>query len=276
MSEFGDIARAYSSYRKEGSWENVRTGLIYTCNGGWIDLGHLNPYSTRPEIGAANLWRQVRHEGSPMMRAECQNYDLNIGYAQLRMMLANCKDKPHFQFKDGKTGYKVRYRQDHGNRSLKQVLVYPHAERRYVIKHGLNMHEKRAIALAIFMKVSLKFESKQRFFGLFDTITDSGFSQEDLVSNLVGFYIALNMVSKVDAIALLNPVSQELSEHLWRTNGSVGSHENHTFDPQFLETYRDNDIQKQCEDECMFQKKRLPDIFRSIQPADEGTNFIGL
>ena len=34
-------------------------GLIYTCNCGWIDLGHLNPENKRKEIGATNLWKQI-------------------------------------------------------------------------------------------------------------------------------------------------------------------------------------------------------------------------
>ncbi len=33
--------------------------LLYTCNAGWLDLGHLDPNNTRPEIGAANLWKSL-------------------------------------------------------------------------------------------------------------------------------------------------------------------------------------------------------------------------
>lgn len=36
---------------------SLSKGLIYTCNAGWIDLGHLNPCGSGREIGAANLWR---------------------------------------------------------------------------------------------------------------------------------------------------------------------------------------------------------------------------
>jgi len=273
MSNYSDIERAYKKFKTTGSWEQVTTGLIYTCNGGWIDLGHLNPFSSRSTIGASNLWRQIRNEGRPMRRPECENYDLNIGYAQMRMLMAGCRKQPEFRFKDGKTGYKITYRQDHGNNSLKKTLVYPHVQHSYVIKHDLNIHQKRSIALAIFQKVSLKFETKQRFMGIFDMITDSGFSQEDLVSNIIGFYIALNMISKNDAIARLHPVSQRTSEHLWRTNGSVGSHENHTFNPQYLDTYNEDDVRQICEDECVHQPKKLPSVFTSIRPAQEGTNF---
>ncbi len=77
-----------------------------------------------------------------MRRPECNNYDLNIGYAQMRMLIAGCNSQPEFRFDDGKTGYKVRYRQDHGNTSLAKVLLFPHVEQSYVIKHGLSMQEK--------------------------------------------------------------------------------------------------------------------------------------
>ncbi len=53
MSTIDSIKEAYHKFRVNGSWENVKHGLIYTCNGGWIDLGHLNPTSSRPTIGAS-------------------------------------------------------------------------------------------------------------------------------------------------------------------------------------------------------------------------------
>jgi len=156
------------------------------------------------------------------------------------------------------------------------MLVYPHVEHSYVVKHGLSLHQKQSVALAIFMNVSRQFEGKQRFRGLFDIITDSGFSQEDLVSNLIGFYIGLDLITKNDAMRRLHPVSRSTSERLWKTNGSVGSNENHTFEPQFIETYNEDDIKKVCEDECMFQPKKLPAFFKKIRPATAGVHFLRL
>ncbi len=275
MSDFSDIKRAYDSYQGTGSWGQVKRGLIYTCNGGWIDFGHLNPSSSRPTIGAENLWKQVNVEGPILTRSECQNYDMNVGYAQLRMALAGCRGQPDFRFKGGSTGYKVTYRQDHGNRTLKQKL-YPSVERSYVVKHKLTPHQKRSVALAIFQDVSMKFESRQRFYGGFDFVTDSGFSQEDLVSNLIGFYIGLGLVTQSEAIRKLHPVSRDTSERLWNTNGSVGSNENHTFTPQFIDTDYRNDVKKRCENECVFQPKQLPAFFNSITRAMVGTDFLRL
>lgn len=274
MSGFDDIKKAYDLYQKTGSWGLVKRGLVYTCNGGWIDFGHLNPSSSRPTIGAENLWKQIKNEGPILTRSECQNQG-NIGYVQLRQALAGCKNRPEFRFKGGKTGYRVTYRQDHGNRTLKQKL-YPSVERSYVVKHELTLPQKKSVALAIFQDVSMKFESKQRFYGGFDMLTDSGFSQEDLVSNLIGFYIGLGLVTQSEAIRKLHPVSRDTSERLWRANGSVGSHENHTFDPQLIDTDFINNVKKVCEDECIFQPKQLPAFFNSITPAMVGTDFLRL
>ena len=38
-------------------------GLIYTCNAGWIDLGHLNPENSRMEIGAYNYGSSLLTKG---------------------------------------------------------------------------------------------------------------------------------------------------------------------------------------------------------------------
>ena len=34
-------------------------GIIYTCNCGWLDLGHLYTRSSRPGVGAASLWNSL-------------------------------------------------------------------------------------------------------------------------------------------------------------------------------------------------------------------------
>ncbi len=71
MSKFGDIKTAYNAFGANGSWGNVTSGLIYTCNAGWLDLGHLNPGSSRPMIGASNLWASIKNEGPAAMKCNC-------------------------------------------------------------------------------------------------------------------------------------------------------------------------------------------------------------
>lgn len=117
-------------------------GLIYTCNAGWIDLGHLNPNNTRPEIGAANLWKAVSVEGERIKHPLCDDYSQTfmrkgaLPSAPAKKP-AFCETNPYLSFPDGVTGYRIRYRQDHGSYPFK-----PGREGIYLVKHGLSVEEK--------------------------------------------------------------------------------------------------------------------------------------
>jgi len=63
--------------------------------------------------------------------------------------------------------------------------------------------------------------------------SDSSFSVEDLVSNLLGFYIAVR--PGIDYLSLCQPVSVEASLKVWDTHGAVGSHQNRRFTPGYFE-----------------------------------------
>ena len=88
---------------------------------------------------------------------------------------------------------------------------------------------------------------------------DSSFSEEDLVSDLIGFYVAVR--PGIDVLALCNPVSKDASLKVWDTYGSVGSNKNHTFTPRF----------HPC-DECR-GPTRFPAAFQQIVPAPKGPLF---
>lgn len=247
-----------------------RFGLIYTCNAGWIDLGHLNPHSARPEIGAANLWRQVAAEGAPMLDARCvplpPSLPPHLRLQQARNQPDHCPDDPLYRFEDNKTGYPVRFREDHAG-----IPGRPGREGRYVVKHGLSLDEKRSVALAIFMEVSIKFENLQRIAGFFG-VTQSGYSQEDLVSNLIGFYIAVGDLSQYEAIRLCHPVSATTAYAIWDNEGAPGRNKNTTFSPKLA---RQTCVgpEKKCTDECAGQPRKLPAVFTRITPATKGRLF---
>lgn len=69
---------------------------------------------------------------------------------------AFCETNPCLSFPDGVIGYRIRHRQDHGGYPFKTGK-----EGIYLVKHGLSFEEKKSVALAIFMEVSLKFEALQ-------------------------------------------------------------------------------------------------------------------
>lgn len=96
------------------------------------------------------------------------------------------------------------------------------------LKKGLPYHQKQSIALAMMMTVARRFEGLQGSFP-FSWTTDSGFSGEDLVSDLLGFYRVMSCMNNV--FSYLKPVSKEEASKRWDHYGKIGSWKNETFKP---------------------------------------------
>lgn len=220
-----------------------KSGLIYTCNAGWIDLGHLNPHNARPEIGAGNLWKNIIRGGKPVASYQDKEKD--------------------FTFRDGSTGFALVYRQDHAGYPFK-----PGREGKYIVKKSLNILQKKQVALSIFMEVSTLFEEFQKMLGSI-RLTDSGFSQEDLVSNLIGFYIGIGDVTQVAALKACKPVSDRTARKIWDSEGAVGENKNKAWSPKYASN-TGYDTKYQCVDECGSSPRTFPRIFQSIQPIAKG------
>ncbi|SFD89194.1 hypothetical protein [Paracidovorax konjaci] len=242
----------------------AKYGLVYTCNLGWLDLGHMDPQSTRPHTGASSLWKEI-NAGGPEVR-QCRG-----AHRHICTQPTNASRFPAVTFADGKsTGFKLTYKQDMQKRLL-GVTASSEVKREYIVRHNLSLAEKRSVALAIFMEVSLAFESHQTHFPRF--ITDSGFSQEDLVSNLIGFHIAVGTVSKAQVLAMAKPVSKAAALSIWDRHGSVGSNKNRGFKPLFSpDTWMITD--KACTDECAGIVPHAPEFLGSIRPAEKGDLFM--
>ena len=199
-----------------------RSGLIYTCKGGWIDLGH-----ARPDNARDNLWTPLLNE-------------------------TGSKSK-------NRKGFKLRFAETQSKFGLTTGVA-----REYYIGFGLKKGEKESIALAVFMEVSMGFEALQSNF-LYRRVTDSGFSAEDLFSNIVGFYKAVR--PGTDYIALLQPVSKEAGVQVWDTYGVVGNNKNQYFAPFIYPC-------SECSNSPMGPMSgRVPDILNAIEPAKKGPDF---
>lgn len=131
----------------------------------------------------------------------------------------------------------------------------------YFIRKGLPLATQRSVALAIFKEVSMGFEDVQASLSAF---TDSGFSEEDLVSNLLGFYVAV--LGNVDWRGHCKPVSAEASRVVWDTLGPVGSRKNHQFVPKLHAC-------EECKAKHHITRPHFPPIFSSIRPAQQGADF---
>ncbi|OMH31857.1 hypothetical protein BGP75_16205 [Motiliproteus sp. MSK22-1] len=142
----------------------------------------------------------------------------------------------------------------------------PGREGRYFVKKGLTIEQKKRVALSIFMEVSHRFENFQTVLSF---ATDSGFSQEDLISNLIGFYIGIGEIEKITALKLCHPVSAKTAFKVWDNDGAVGKIKNRQWKPKYASTtYRVDS--KRCLDECSITKQEFPIEFQKIQPAQKG------
>ncbi|MGD9426754.1 hypothetical protein ACLHDD_16925 [Pantoea sp. NSTU24] len=95
------------------------------------------------------------------------------------------------------------------------------------IRRGRPYWEQKSIALAMMMDMAHRFEAFQGSFPN-NLMTDSGFSGEDLVSDLLGFYRA---VLVQNAFGMLRPVSKEEALKRWDYYGKIGNWKNKTFQP---------------------------------------------
>jgi len=123
------------------------------------------------------------------------------------------------------------------------------------IRKGQTYFERQSIALAMMMTLSRKFENFQHSFPN-NLITDSGFSGEDLVSDLLGFY---RIMTCINLFPLLKPVSKEEAQKRWDYYGKIGSWKNETFKPLLFP------------DPAIYPNPQpyfghLPDIMRTITP----------
>lgn len=87
---------------------------------------------------------------------------------------------------------------------------------------------KKSVALAIFLDVSHSFESLQAGW-LFNKLTSSGYSAEDLVSNLIGFYRAVEPHGQ--HIQVCQPVSKKIALSIWDKYGDIGQIKNYSTTP---------------------------------------------
>ncbi|AHG20648.1 hypothetical protein Z042_14225 [Chania multitudinisentens RB-25] len=95
------------------------------------------------------------------------------------------------------------------------------------IRRGRSFAERQQIVLAMMMTMARKFEGFQGAFPS-NLITDSGFSGEDLCSDLLGFYRAMQCINP---FPMLRPVSKAEALKRWDYYGEIGVWKNETFRP---------------------------------------------
>lgn len=192
----------------------IRSGLIYTENLGWIDLGHANP------SGAERLWHQME------MPCGGNNQYFEVNYYQ-----------------DMKKG-------------IYGINAVTGRYRRFLVRRGLNDRDLKGVALSIFMGTSRRFETLQDFWP-YVLVTDSGFSAEDLVSNLFGFYQAVDCT---DYTPFLDICPKEKAYRIWDYYGPVGQFKNKSVFPLLFPDPIDNKVK------CQPYTGHLPAFMSTISP----------
>jgi hypothetical protein len=92
----------------------------------------------------------------------------------------------------------------------------------FFIKYDLSPSEQEMVALAIFKEISIKFESMQNSFPFY-LATDSGFSEEDLPSDLIAFYMTVKGYSKGEIEKMCAIQNAASSREVWKATGGLGN-----------------------------------------------------
>jgi hypothetical protein len=122
--------------------------------------------------------------------------------------------------------------------------------------YSLGLNDQKSVALGIFMEVTWKFETVQEN-GILKS--GSGFSEEDLPSNLIAFYVGVNEYTENEINDMCQTMSQENSLQVWDKTG--GTRQNKSWQPV------DHNNACAC---CKGQPLRWPKQLRTINAAPKG------
>lgn len=176
-------------------------GLIYTKKLGWIDLGHAQGNDARA----------------------------------LKTKLDNETFAEYFEEFD-EWYYPVSYHQEMGKNVKildRKISLRTGVSTQVMVKACLSPQVKARVALTIMYSTAKRFEAWQNSI-LFNWYTDSGYSAEDLISDLVGFYRVFG--KGPDPLWLAEPVSYETALQVWDSCAPLGHYKNTQFSPLLFPT----------------------------------------
>ncbi len=138
----------------------------------------------------------------------------------------------------------------------------------WVVRKGLSAQQKESAALGIFMAASRTFENMQASFP-FSVATNSGFSGENLVSNLVGFYGAYRNINEPRLRAICGETSEIESLRIWDEYlpHGIGAIKNRSFRPLLFPT---------TEGVSSPADTSFPLILSTIRPSASGADWVGI
>lgn len=213
---------------------DIETGrLRYSCNCGWVDWGHAMPG------GARRLWNQIQTESGSMV-------DMFRG-TELRL--------------NGHPAFFVWYLQSMGVSGMNVAS----AGRQFIVRKSLGSLRRKAVTLAIFQRVSTAFETMQGQLPWSVVSGASSFSVEDLISNMIGFYRAVEGHSEAQVKRWCGEVGRDASLAVYDAHlqGGIGAHKSRSFtSPRYYPC-------EECDEPGQF-----PSQLATISPATEGFDFV--
>ena len=246
-SRWKEIQMSSRNDIKDGKFaETDKTGLVYTRKCGWIDLGHACPVG-----GAQKFWQHMLREAAKPPEFKSTSC-IGISWTHQRTQFNKSNmNNSYFLIEYPQTMCLQKY----------GIKVCKSWGQSYLVKRGLPLHKMKSAALTIFLNTSFSFEAGQSGFP-YNLFTDSGFSAEDLVSDLISFYRALEPGQRY--IEMCEPVSQAEALAIWDKYGSVGSHKNKSFRPLLFSV---DDVDTGGNSPSYGE---LPGFINTIKPLKEG------
>ena len=179
---------------KDGfSSSNRKSGLVYTKILGWIDLGHACGDDAK----------------------------------RLKAILFEEKDRKYFpEFNDWY--FPVDYFQEMVKHLRFGLDLWAGVHAPLMVRSCLSNEMKKRIALTIMKQTAWRFEAFQAT-TMIAKFTDSGFSGEDLVSDLLGFYRVFG--TGIDPLILAMPTTKNYALSIWDHYGPIGNFKNKEFRP---------------------------------------------
>lgn len=224
--------------------------------------------SKRSDIIEPYEWTGNRRSG--LVYSEILGW-IDIGHAQGTDIIALLAE-----FRAGEVGNKENYQITYLQKMhVSQKRLGTGKFVKWEMKKGLSIDEIHSIALAMMLSTARLFEDYQSQW-FFSWHTDSGFSGEDLTSDLLGFYRA---ILPSDYQSRLHLVSKKEALKRWDYYGPIGNYKNRGFLPLLFPA-----PDKQCVTGEPY-KGRLPAFMTWIHPytdfssgkvkvlSDNGTYF---
>lgn len=177
---------------------------------------------------------------------------LDLGHARgddIRFLLYNMDIGEHRQ----NDYYTVSYGQTMYTNSTLRFGIGKHCTWR--IKRGRSLSQRHSIALAMMMSTAVRFEALQASVP-FSWRTDSGFSAEDLVSDLFGFY---KVIRPTNYYPFLKLISKAEALARWDHYGPPGNYKNKLFKPLLFPDPQKNP-------RAVPHYGQLPNFMMSVEP----------